>query len=247
MCGEAAIAARVFWDFTLRRDPCGGGSSRTACGEAAIARGFSGTSPCGGTHVVVVRPNTHASHTRSPCTMCHGWPCALHSLLSLHPCPPSMPQQSSSSHANIRNRCPHHDGSMAVTMLQTSPQSVRHVPSMPNRLSPYPSPCHSISRVDHVRPLQYTPQRRTNFCSLVVPGHLGRKGEGLVVHACRPRNRDRRQARAAVEGALRTHSGRRARAQRCIARAREGMRRTRGWGVSCGRARRSAGAPLRCW
>ena len=31
-----------------RRPP----SSRTACGEAAIARGFSGTSPCGGTHVV---------------------------------------------------------------------------------------------------------------------------------------------------------------------------------------------------
>jgi hypothetical protein len=197
-----------------------------------------------------------------------------------------------------------------ITMPQTPPQSVSHVHSMPNRLSPYPSPCHNVSSVDHVRPLHTATTRPTSACqsyllTSVVEGKAmlpilaalgtatdvrpeqpekapcartaggkrrrggaslvrgrargGRVGGARVVgghggaqaHVADAgnggRDGDRRQARAVGEGVLCTHGGRRARARRCVARAREGTRWTRGRRAGGGRARQSAGAPRRCW
>ena len=48
----AAAGAGRAEGSSKKRDQTRPHTSRTACGEAAIARGFPGTSPCGGTHVV---------------------------------------------------------------------------------------------------------------------------------------------------------------------------------------------------
>ena len=156
--------------------------------------------------------------------------------------PPSMPQQSCQ---HTRPRCPHLDGSMAVTMLRTSPQSL-YVHSMPNGLSPYPSPSHSVGGVDHVQPRYTATTRATSaYQSYLLTSVVDSKASISTTDALGTATDIKPEQRQKASCAH-TAGGERRRGGASLVRG-KGTQRTRGRRACGGRARRSAGAPCRCW